>query len=141
VLLGEAGVLIRGPSGSGKSALARSLVAAEELGGGYAAHVADDRVVVRLWRDRLVAEPHPAIAGVFEMRGLGLVSASPHASAAVLRLVVDLVDETPRFPEPDGLDAELLGIRLARVRAARADAAALAMWRLRGRDDTPVTVP
>ena len=45
VLVGDRAVLIRGPSGSGKSALAYALIRAAEIGG-FARLVGDDRVHV-----------------------------------------------------------------------------------------------
>ncbi|MDR9394038.1 HPr kinase/phosphorylase [Roseovarius sp. SYSU LYC5161] len=86
------GVLIRGASGSGKSALALQLMA---LG---AALVADDRT--RLWRDgsRVLAGCPPRIAGLIEARGVGLLSADASGPVPVA-LIVDLDrTETERLP-------------------------------------------
>jgi HPr kinase/phosphorylase len=94
VALGASGALILGPSGSGKSALALSLMA---LG---AALVADDRVVLSD-RDGLpwISAP-PEIAGLIEARFVGLLAAEA-APGAWLRLVVDLSrTEIERLPPP-----------------------------------------
>ncbi|MGH1574450.1 HPr kinase/phosphorylase [Methylobacterium sp. P31] len=113
VVLGGAGVLIRGPSGAGKSSLALLLVATE--GGAF---VADDRVVCEADGDRLLARPHPAIAGRVEVRGQGILSLADLGLAAcpeaILHLVVDLVPATPRLPEPLE-DAEILGLSVPRL--------------------------
>lgn len=140
VLLGEAGVLIRGRSGIGKSTLARALVEAVDLRGGYAAHVADDRTIVSAENGRLVARPHPILGGRIEVRGLGIGRMTRHAPAAVLRLVVDLLDEPPpRWPEADDLRAEVLGLSLPRLPACPDEAGALVLERtIRGSDDTLV---
>lgn len=125
VLLGEAGLLILGPSGIGKSALARRLVAERRAAGGFAALVADDRVLVSRHGGRIVARPHPALAGFAEHRGLGIRPVS-HEGAAVLRLVVELTREpAPRMPEEAELAATLLGIRIPRVAGMAAEAGAL----------------
>ena len=88
------GVLITGPSGSGKSALALQLIA---LG---ARLVADDRTEVRRTAEGLTAEAPATIAGLIEARGLGLIRLPP-AGPTPLRLVVDLARvEEKRLPEP-----------------------------------------
>ncbi|MGU3284192.1 HPr kinase/phosphorylase [Methylobacterium mesophilicum] len=113
VTLGEAGILIRGPSGSGKSSLA-VLIAAEADG----AFVADDRVVCDRRADTLVAWPHEVLAGQVEIRGQGILSATdlglPLRCEAHLRLTVDLVDEQPRLPDPPN-DTHILDVRLPRL--------------------------
>lgn len=120
ILLAEAGILIRGPSGSGKSTLARELIAARQTRGGFAALVADDRVMVSRHGTRLVARPHPAIAGLIEQRGFGLRQL-PYEEAAVLRVVADVsTEDWMRFPESEALSTSLLGLRLPRV-AGRPD--------------------
>ncbi len=103
VTLGEAGILIRGASGSGKSRLALALTAAARAAGAFSRLVGDDRVRLESRNGRLIARGHPAILGRIEQRGLG-VREAPFIPAAVVRLVVDLVppSEAPRYPEPRG---------------------------------------
>lgn len=85
-------LLILGASGAGKSSLALELVA---LG---AALVADDRVALRREGERVIAAPPPALAGMIEARGLGLLR-MPHLSAAAVTLALDLDGvETARMP-------------------------------------------
>lgn len=140
VILGEAGVLILGPSGSGKSSLARALVHAAGAAGDHAAHVADDRVLVSREHGRLVARPVRAIAGRMEVRGLGIVTVSRPAAAAVLRLVVGIVPEPlPRHPEAAALRTEILAVALPYRAVTLASGVDVAMWRERGRGDTLVT--
>ncbi|MGX5773775.1 HPr kinase/phosphorylase [Methylorubrum zatmanii] len=115
VLLGEAGVLIRGPSGSGKSALCLSLLDRFFLEERHARLVGDDRIRLERHHGRLVARPHPSLAGLIEIRGLGIRRLAAHASAAVLRLVVDLVAEAERLPAEAGATAALLGVALPRL--------------------------
>ena len=125
ILLGEAGVLIRGPSGSGKSILALRLVETRVARGGFAAIVADDRVLVSRRSGRLVARPHPAIAGLIEHRGLGIRTVA-HEAAAVLRLVIDLAPSGgPRLPAKDERVTRLLGVELPRLAGSANEADAL----------------
>ncbi|GJD57556.1 HPr kinase/phosphorylase [Methylobacterium dankookense] len=114
VVLGEAGVLIRGESGAGKSSLALGLIEAASSRGLFAALVADDRVRIARSHGRLVARSHPAIAGRIEVRGLGLL-ALPALEACLLARVVDLAEAAPRFPEAGAERAEILGIDLPRL--------------------------
>jgi serine kinase of HPr protein (carbohydrate metabolism regulator) len=95
VALGDDGVLLRGPSGSGKSDLALRLI------DGGARLVADDQTELRDSGEAVRMSAPPSIAGQLEIRGLGIV-AVPHCAAAPLRLVVDLVppERTERLPEP-----------------------------------------
>ena len=112
VLFGADGVLIRGASGSGKSALALQLI---RQGGRL---IADDRLTLSRCHGRLVASAPFATAGLIELRGRGLVKV-PHERSGVVRLVVDIVAEDEadsegleRMPEAHQLTAELLGIAL-----------------------------
>lgn len=78
------GVLIRGPSGSGKSMLAQALI---ERG---ALLVSDDQVLLTAEPGTLVMTAPAALAGLLELRGVGLIRI-PYVLAARLALVVDLV--------------------------------------------------
>ncbi|WP_135450789.1 HPr kinase/phosphorylase [Tabrizicola caldifontis] len=77
------GLLILGPSGSGKSSLALRLMA---LG---ARLVADDRTEVVAIDNRLIARCPPAIRGLVEARGVGLLRAETSGEVPVV-LVADL---------------------------------------------------
>lgn len=116
IVLGAMGVLLRGPSGSGKSALALALIDRFRTQGDFAALVGDDRVLVEACAGRLIARPHPAIAGMIEARGLGLLSV-PYEKACRLHAVIDITapgETSPRFPEESEKCAELAGIVLPR---------------------------
>jgi HPr kinase/phosphorylase len=92
VALNGRGVLITGPAGSGKSALALDLIS---LG---AQLVADDGVLLARHGDRLLARAPAAIRGLIEARGVGLLRADPVDDVSVT-LVVDLgLTETERLP-------------------------------------------
>lgn len=123
VAFGADGVLIRGASGSGKSTLALDLVRWARSERRFGRLVADDRVRVEAVSGRLVASPPAALAGLVEIRGVGVVAA-PSLSAVVVRLVVDLVDAPERLPAPEELRTILAGITLPRLAVAARSAAA-----------------
>ncbi|WP_044560588.1 HPr kinase/phosphorylase [Azospirillum sp. B4] len=110
VSVGGAGVLLRGPSGSGKSDLALRLVDAG------ARLVADDQVILTADASLplLTATAPRRLAGLIEVRGVGILPA-PSVPSAPVRLVVDLVAATavPRLPDADLLT--LAGVPLPRV--------------------------
>lgn len=98
------GLLILGPSGAGKSALALELVSRG------AALVADDRTQVVAEGSTLTASVPPAIAGLIEARGVGLLRTS-EAGPTPVHLAVDLgQEEQQRLPEPHSV--QLAGITL-----------------------------
>ena len=133
VLIGDAGVLIRGASGSGKSLLAGRLIDAARAQGVFACLVADDRLTLTKAAGRLIARPNRAIAGKMEARGLGIVAA-PHEDAAIIRLVVDCVAETPsRLPEDAERSVTLEGVALPRVVSQAADI--MPVWIMLGLTD------
>ncbi|MGQ9368080.1 HPr kinase/phosphorylase [Azospirillum sp. ST 5-10] len=121
--VGGVGVLLRGPSGVGKSDVALRLI------DGGARLVADDRVELRLDGGRPVAAAPAALAGLLEVRGVGILPVPAVARAAVA-LVVDLVadDAVERLPEPEA--ADLLGAPVPRLRLAPFDASTPAKLRL-----------
>ncbi len=87
-------LLIRGGSGSGKSALALAMMG---FGAGL---VADDRVCLTRSAGQVVASAPQTIAGLIEARGVGILRADTLASAPVV-LVADLDRaETDRLPHP-----------------------------------------
>ncbi|MFO1184814.1 MAG: HPr kinase/phosphatase C-terminal domain-containing protein [Bauldia sp.] len=99
VLVGPAGVLVCGPSGSGKSSLVLALLMGS---GGSARLVADDQVVVSARDGRLFADVPPPLAGLLEIRGQGIVRLPFRAPVAV-RLVVEFrpIGECPRLPNAE----------------------------------------
>ncbi len=118
-----AAVLLRGPSGTGKSDLALRLM------DGGARLVADDQTQLSVKDGGLVASAPATIAGRMEVRGLG-VAEVPRLSEAPVCLVVDLVpgDAIDRLPEPG--TCELLGITLPLLRLDPFEASAPAKLRL-----------
>ena len=90
------GLLILGPSGAGKSSLALRMLA---LG---ARLISDDQTEVFAAGEGLGLRcPSPAIRGLIEARGLGLLRVQPQ-DVAVLSLVIDMGCETAeRLPNPN----------------------------------------
>ena len=90
MLIGSRAVLIRGPAGSGKSRLAWALIDAAAAGRiRFARLVADDRVELTASHGRLLVRPPAALAGLIEVRGLG-VRRVAYEPVAVAGLVIDL---------------------------------------------------
>ncbi|HQV04074.1 MULTISPECIES: HPr kinase/phosphatase C-terminal domain-containing protein [unclassified Novosphingobium] len=85
-------VLIEGAPGSGKSSLALALI---DRG---AVLVGDDGVRLEAVDGHLIASPPPHIAGLIEVRNLGLLE-FPVANATPVALVLRLDPDAPRFIE------------------------------------------
>jgi serine kinase of HPr protein (carbohydrate metabolism regulator) len=119
VLVGARAVLIQGPPGAGKSRLALALLQAARSGQlGFARLVADDRVLIEPSGGRLLARPAPALAGLIEVRGLG-VRRVPHEPVAVVGTVLELAAaDASRLPEPASRKIEIARIRLPRLAVA-----------------------
>jgi HPr kinase/phosphorylase len=124
VLVGARAVLIRGPSGSGKSRLARELIEMRHKDFAFTRLVGDDRVHLQAANGRLLVRPAEALAGLLEIRGVGLIRLD-HEPGAVVGLVVDLAAaDAERLPEPQHQRTEIEGIVVPRL-AVAAGAAAL----------------
>src|SRR5690242_21094362 len=115
VLIGARAVLIRGPSGAGKSRLALDLIEAAPAHVPFARLVADDRAFVEARHGRLLVRPAPELAGLLEVRGLG-IRRLPHEPVAVVGLVVDLAAAgADRLPAREALETALACITLPRL--------------------------
>jgi HPr kinase/phosphorylase len=113
VLAGRRAVLIRGPAGAGKSRLALALIQAADCGLiPFARLVGDDRVELAACHGRLLARPAQALAGLIEVRGLG-IRRLDHEPVAVIGLVVDLASpDAERLPGPAEQEVAIAGISL-----------------------------
>jgi len=109
VQIGDYALLLRGPSGSGKSSISLRLIDA----GGFL--IADDRTDLVARDGRLIATSPATIAGLCEVRGLGIVRGLPQRPEGDVRVVIDLVDD-PDLVErmPHGTSEEICGISVAR---------------------------
>jgi len=140
VVIGEAGVLIRGASGSGKSTLAREMVLHTLQAGRFGCLVSDDRTRIRAEHGRLLGSPVEPLAGHLEIHGLGIIR-QPYEPSAVIRLAIDLAEDPPRFPEPEECNIVLCGVMVPRIRMrAGASFASIALGRLSGVCDTVMTL-
>lgn len=109
IAIDDCGILLRGPSGSGKSDLGLRLIDQYT----DAILVSDDRVDVAARGDALYASAPRSIAGRMEVRGLGIVQLD-YADMARLFMLADLQNaaQIERLPEPAFED--ILGVRLPR---------------------------
>jgi HPr kinase/phosphorylase len=116
VEVGHRAVLIRGGSGAGKSRLAFDLILAGRTGLiPPALLVGDDRVHLRVNRGQLMVGPARELAGLIEIRGLG-IRRCEFAEEAIVGLVVDLAaPDAERMPPPEALQTQISGIKIPRI--------------------------
>lgn len=133
VLIGSRALLIRGPSGSGKSALALRLVLAGMDGSlAFTRLVGDDQVGVEASNGRVLVSPAERLAGLLEVRGLGL-RRFPYERLAQVGFIADLqADDTARLPDAAAQRVEICQVSLPRIAVAKnAEALSLILARLR----------
>jgi HPr kinase/phosphorylase len=120
VLVGDRAVLIRGPSGAGKSRLAFDLILAGRAGQlPPAVLVGDDRVHLDTVAGQLWVRPARELAGLIEVRGLGIRNCD-YIGEAVVGLIVDLAaSDAERLPPPEALSICLNGVELPRIPIGR----------------------
>jgi HPr kinase/phosphorylase len=116
VAVGDRAVLIRGPSGSGKSRLAFDLILAGRSGQiPPAVLVGDDRLHLNANQGQIVVRPAPELAGLIEIRGLG-IRRCDFTGEAVVGLVIDLsAADAERLPAPEALLTHINGVMLPRI--------------------------
>jgi HPr kinase/phosphorylase len=117
------GIVLRGPSGVGKSDLAIRMI------DDGAVLVADDRVGLSVKDGLLWAWGPPALAGLIEARGIGPIQV-PWVARAPVDMIVDL-RSTPRIerlPEPG--ECHYFGIARPLIQLAPFEASAPAKLRL-----------
>ena len=118
VLVGTRAVLIRGPSGSGKSRLALELIESQRSAFlPFARLVGDDRVHLQATGGRLLVRSVDTLAGLIEVRGIGILQL-PYEPSAVVGLVVDLAADAKRLPDAKERRAVLEGVSLTRLAVA-----------------------
>ncbi len=134
VQLDDRGILITGPSGAGKSTLALRLL--DEPGRGLGSSplnarlVADDQVIVRRDGLSLIASAPEALAGLLEVRGLGIARVPAVVAHAPVHLVVRLHAHLAALERmPAMAYTSILGIARPLLFLSLADAAAPARLR------------
>ena len=128
------GVLLRGPPGSGKSDLALRLISDGAI------LVADDRANVTADGGQLTVSPPPQIAGLIEVRGLGILRLD-HRDKASLGLVLDLVPAADVERMSEAGTCDFLGLAVPLWRLAPFEASAAAKVRLAVRIATGDIMP
>ncbi|PSO34008.1 HPr kinase/phosphorylase [Bradyrhizobium sp. MOS002] len=120
VKVGDLAVLIRGPSGSGKSRLAFDLIMAGRSGVlERAVLVGDDRVHLATVGREIEVRPAPVLAGLIEIRGLG-IRRCDFVEHATVGLVVDLhAADAERLPPAESLKTGILGVEIPRIPVGR----------------------
>lgn len=119
VKLPAGGVLLLGPSGSGKSSLAMQLI--DHYGGQL---IADDRVCLSENGASLEAAPPDNLAGLLELRGLGIVTMA--YQTADINMAVELVAraDVPRMAAADFFTHAKINVPLMRLHGHDAASAA-----------------
>jgi serine kinase of HPr protein (carbohydrate metabolism regulator) len=119
VRVGDRAVLIRGASGSGKSSLAFELILAGRAGiVPKAVLVGDDRVRLAVQDGQLIASSIVELAGLIEIRGLG-IRRTDFVDQAPISLIVDLgASDAKRLPPPEALRTIISGVELPRIPVA-----------------------
>ena len=114
------GVLIFGPPGAGKSDLSLRLINSPVAP--QFKLVADDRVSVRLQEGTLIAMAPEKIAGLFEIRGVGIVEID-YVKQTLPGLVIELTarDEVTRLPDFPHQKREIGGMMLPELRLSAGD--------------------
>jgi HPr kinase/phosphorylase len=116
VKVGHRAVLIRGASGTGKSRLAFDLILAGRAGQiPPAVLVGDDRVHLRASQGQLTVHPARELAGLIEIRGLG-IRRCDFVEDAIVGLVVDLAaPDAERMPLPEAFQTQISGTKIPRI--------------------------
>jgi serine kinase of HPr protein (carbohydrate metabolism regulator) len=124
VLAGPKAILIRGPSGSGKSLLAWHLINAASQGLlPFTRLVGDDRLQVVVRSNQLLIQPAQALGGLIEIHGVG-IRRLPFEPLAVVGWVVDLAAaDAARLPAADAAATAIAGVKVARLPVASGMAA------------------
>src|SRR5262245_20850435 len=118
VLIGARALLIRGPAGSGKSLLALKLIEAAQSGLlRFARLIADDRVRLEPCHGRLLARAPEELAGLIEVRGLGIRRMAHEPVAVVGGIVVLAAADAERLPDRQ-TQIEVEGVPLPRLAVA-----------------------
>lgn len=100
IVLGHFGLLIRGPSGTGKTTLCHKLIDRWRSSGQFATWVGDDQVLCKFFKSKHVVNTVPEIGGLAEKHFCGIDKVD-HQTSAVLDLEICLVphSQLERLPQ------------------------------------------
>ena len=118
LVLGEKGLLIEGPSGSGKSSLASAIIDLASCHGRHGAWISDDQVLLTKSAGRLVAAAPTGLQGLMEWSGHGIL-AVPFLPAGVIDHVVQLVESDKLQRMPEASTVARCGVELPEIRLPR----------------------
>lgn len=120
VVAGRHGLLVTGPSASGKTGLAIALIELCRARGMFASLVSDDQVWLRAAHGRLIADVPKPIAGLVEIYGFG-PAPTDYMSSAVIDGVVALAEGgvPPRYRDDE--IRNVLGIAVPQLRLSGKD--------------------
>jgi serine kinase of HPr protein (carbohydrate metabolism regulator) len=90
IVVGDRGLLFVGPSGIGKSMMAFNCLSTARRQNVRSLLVADDQVFMSRDGNRIVATCPPAIAGMIELRGSGIITMD-HVATAPMDLAIRVV--------------------------------------------------
>lgn len=122
VAVEDGAILLRGPSGSGKSDLALRLLDAG------ARLVADDQVELRRAGRAVLARAPAVLAGLFEIRGVGIVRVDALEEAPLV-LIVELIPSAEVERLPEARTETVLGLAIPLIALAPFEASAAAKLR------------
>lgn len=110
VAISGKGVVLRGPSGSGKSDLALRLI------DDGASLISDDQITISVRDKRVFASAPPAIAGMLEARGIGIVQLE-YLDETQVHLIIDLVptESVERMPVESSTTLEGISLPLTHL--------------------------
>ncbi len=113
------GVLLRGPSNSGKSSIALRLLDEAEQSRTPCSLIADDQVILASKADHLVGKAPDRLFGKIEMRGIGIINVEARHES-MIDLVVDLVppQSLERMPDEKLDFVTIAGVKIRRINIA-----------------------
>ena len=122
------GVLLRGPSNSGKSSIALRILDEAEQSRAQCHLIADDQVILASNADHLVGQVPDDLFGKMEIRGVGIINVEARHEC-MIDLVVDLVphQSLERMPneKPDYVTITGVDIRRISIAERNPDASAI----------------
>ena len=113
------GVLLRGPSNSGKSSIALRLLDEAEQSRTQCHLIADDQVILVSETDHLVGKAPDNLFGKIEMRGVGIIEVEARHEC-MIDLVIDLVphQSLERMPDEKLDFVTISGVEIRRISIA-----------------------